>query len=281
MDMTIKSSSKGLRGSVSVPPDKSISHRAAILGALAAGNTVARPFLRSGDCLSTLACLRSLGVELDLDGDVLTVQGRGPSGWREPGGALDAGNSATTMRLLSGALSGRPFNCVIDGDDSLRRRPMGRIIEPLRRMGADISGSMDGDRPPLTIRGGNLQGIEYRMEVDSAQVRSALLLAGLQADGETRILGAGSSRDHTERMMLLMGADMEIEKGASISVRTSTLSAAEIAIPGDISSAAFLIAAAVTVPGSDLKLEDVGLTPTRAGRGRGPSPFTTLWEPWE
>lgn len=254
-----------LRGEVMVPPDKSISHRAAILGAMARGRTLARPFLRSGDCLSTLSCLRSLGVDIELDGDVLKVEGRGPEAWREPQGELDAGNSATTMRLLAGALAGRPFRSVITGDASLVRRPMARIIEPLRRMGAEIRGR-DGDtKPPLEIRGGMLRGIEHRMEVDSAQVKSSLLLAGLQAEGETVILGGRSSRDHSERMLLLMGADLAFEGDDAIRVRPSSLEGRELEIPGDLSSASFLLAAAALVPGSRLILRNVGLNPTRAG----------------
>jgi 3-phosphoshikimate 1-carboxyvinyltransferase len=169
------------------------------------------------------------------------------------------------MRLLSGALAARPFRCVIDGDDSLRRRPMGRIVEPLRRMGAEITGVEDDTRPPLIIKGGDIAGIEHRMEVDSAQVKSALLLAGLQAAGETRILGGGSSRDHTERMVLLMGAELSFHGEDGMIIRPSALHGAEIEIPGDISSAAFLLAAAVLVPGSRLTLDQVGLNPTRAG----------------
>jgi 3-phosphoshikimate 1-carboxyvinyltransferase len=254
-----------LRGEVVVPPDKSISHRSAILGALAEGRTVARPFLRSEDCMSTLSCLRSLGVEWELSGEELTVTGKGPQGWKQTGGELDAGNSATTMRLLAGVLAGQPFTSVITGDESLRGRPMGRIVEPLCRMGADITGREGNTRPPLTVRGGGLKGIEHRMEVDSAQVKSALLLAGLQAEGETRILGGRSSRDHTERMLLLMGADLTFEGEDAMTIRNSRLQAREVDIPGDISSAAFILAAAVLVPGSRLKLSGVGLNPTRAG----------------
>ncbi|WP_287152740.1 3-phosphoshikimate 1-carboxyvinyltransferase [Candidatus Solincola tengchongensis] len=259
------SGSRALRGELRVPPDKSISHRAAILGAMARGTTVAEPFLRSGDCLSTLRCLRQLGVEVDLKGDTLVVKGRGPEGWRAPEKTLDAGNSATTMRLLAGALSGRPFRSELTGDESLRRRPMGRIVRPLRLMGADIEALGEGERPPLVIRGGELRGIEHRMEMDSAQVKSALLLAGLQAEGETRVLGGRSSRDHTERMLLLMGADLSFEGEDVLVIRRSDLQPAEIDIPGDLSSASFLLAAAALVPGSRLTVRDVGLNPTRAG----------------
>jgi len=264
MEMTF-SAARGLRGETVVPPDKSISHRAAILGAMAHGRTEASPFLRAGDCLSTLECLRLLGVDVVLEGDRLRVEGRGPEAWREPQAALDAGNSATTMRLLAGALAGRPFRCVITGDSSLSRRPMMRVIEPLRRMGARIHGEGEGGRPPLVIEGGRLKGIEHRMEVDSAQVKSALLLAGLQAEGETRVLGGRSSRDHTERMLRVMGADISFPGEDCIAIRRSELRGERIEIPGDLSSASFLLAAAVLVKGSRLLIRDVGLNPTRAG----------------
>jgi 3-phosphoshikimate 1-carboxyvinyltransferase len=265
MEVTWSGPARGLKGEVRVPPDKSISHRAAILGAMAEGTTVAWPFLRSADCLSTLSCLRALGVDVDLDGEVLTIAGKGLDTWSKPAGVLDAGNSATTMRLLAGVVVGRPFTCVIDGDDSLRGRPMGRIIAPLQAMGAKITGRENDTRPPLTIRGGGLRGTEYAMEVDSAQVKSALLLAGLQAQGETTILGGRSSRDHTERMLLLMGADLTFSGADAMTVKPSALTGGEIEVPGDISSAAFLLAAAAVVPGSRLTLADIGLNPTRAG----------------
>ncbi len=254
-----------LRGEVTVPPDKSISHRAAILGSLAWGRTTAAPFLHAGDCLSTLGCLRVLGVEVHLEGEELIVEGRGPEGWKEPRSDLQAGNSATTMRLLAGALAGRPFRARIDGDSSLRRRPMRRIVDPLRRMGARITAEGEDERPPLVIEGGSLRGIEHRMEVDSAQVKSALLLAGLQAEGETRILGGRSSRDHTERMLLLMGADLTFSGDGALVVKKSDLRGCRIEIPGDMSSASFLLAAAAAVPGSRLFIRGVGLNPTRAG----------------
>ncbi|NPV59856.1 MAG: 3-phosphoshikimate 1-carboxyvinyltransferase [Actinobacteria bacterium] len=262
--MVFNGVSRGLRGETRVPPDKSISHRAAILGAMAEGVTTASPFLRSGDCMSTLSCLRALGVGLELEGDTLRVEGKGVSAWREPEGWLDAGNSATTMRLLAGALSGIPIRCEIRGDASLSRRPMARIVEPLRAMGAEVEAVGEGNRPPLVIRGGGLKGIDYAMPVDSAQLKSALLLAGLQAEGETRVRGGKTSRDHTERMLALMGADIWFEEDA-VAVRRSTLEGHEIRIPGDISSASFLLAAAALVPGSRLVLRDVGLNPTRAG----------------
>ena len=254
-----------VQGEAAVPADKSISHRAAILGAMAEGRTVAGNFLRSGDCLSTLSCLRALGVQIELEGDTLVVEGGGPEAWREPQAALDAGNSATTMRLLAGALAGRPFESEITGDDSLIERPMKRIIAPLSAMGAEIRGREGDTKPPLRIRGGDLRGIEHRMEVDSAQVKSSILLAGMQAQGETRIIGGRSSRDHSERMLLLMGADVFFEGDDTIGIRASSLNGVELEIPGDVSSASFLLAAAAVVPGSELVLRNVGLNPTRAG----------------
>ncbi|MBC7229567.1 MAG: 3-phosphoshikimate 1-carboxyvinyltransferase [Actinobacteria bacterium] len=264
MDMVFNGVSRGIRGEVRVPPDKSISHRAAILGALAVGATTARPFLRSGDCLSTMACLRALGVDLRLEGETLRVEGRGPEGWREPAEPLDAGNSATTMRLLAGALAGMPFRCEIRGDASLSRRPMARVAEPLRAMGAEVETVGEGGRPPLVIRGGGLRGIDHALPVDSAQLKSALLLAGLQAEGETRVRGGRASRDHTERMLSLMGADIFFEEEA-VGIRRSLLTGGDLEIPGDISSASFLLAAAALLPGSRLLLREVGLNPTRAG----------------
>jgi 3-phosphoshikimate 1-carboxyvinyltransferase len=205
-----------------------------------------------------------LGVEIRLEGNTLVVEGGGPESWREPRDVLDAGNSATTMRLLAGALAGRPFLSIISGDSSLLSRPMGRVVEPLRRMGAIVMGR-NGDRlPPLVIRGGGLRGIDWRMEVESAQVKSAVLLAGLQAEGETTVRGGLAARDHTERMLALMGADLSFD-GEGVTVRPGTLGGADISIPGDISSAAFLMAAAVLVPGSHLVIREVGLNPTRAG----------------
>lgn len=264
MDLVLRGG-RPLKGEVKVPPDKSISHRAAILGAMAEGKTTAGPFLRSQDCLSTVSCLRKLGVDARLEGETLVVEGGGPEAWREPEEVLDAGNSATTLRLLTGALSGRPFFSVLTGDRSLLRRPMRRIVDPLRSMGAEILGREDGNKPPLAVRGGRLEGREHRLEVESAQVRTALILAGLQAEGVTRVVGGGSARDHTERMLLLMGGDISLEKNGAVSVKRSRLRGAKIDIPGDLSSAAFLLAAAAVVPGSRLVIRNVGLNPTRAG----------------
>jgi len=264
--------SKGLSGRVKVPGDKSISHRALLLGALAEGTTRVRNFLPAADCLATLACARALGVEVErLSETELIVQGRGLHGLMEPKDVLDCAGSGTTMRLLAGILAGRPFYSVLTGNEQLRRRPMGRIAEPLRRMGATVLGRDDGRLPPLTILGGNLRGIEYKLPVASAQVKSAILLAGLYADGPTVIHEPGPARDHTERMLAAMGASIEVQS-SKFKVQSSKLSSLDVAVPGDISSAAYFIAAACLIPprwrgteGGEVIVADVGVNPTRTG----------------
>jgi len=257
---------KGLSGRVKVPGDKSISHRALLLGAIAEGRTRIRNFLPAADCLATLVCVRALGIEVErLSETELIVQGQGLHGLMEPKHILDCTGSGTTMRLLAGILAGQPFCSVLTGNEQLRRRPMDRIVEPLRRMGATVLGRDDGRLPPLTILGGNLHGIEYRLPVASAQVKSAILLAGLYADGPTVIDEPGPARDHTERMLAVMGAGIEVN-GTTITLRGGTgLSSLDIVVPGDISSAAYFIAAACLVPGSDVVIEGVGVNPTRTG----------------
>jgi 3-phosphoshikimate 1-carboxyvinyltransferase len=252
-----------LAGRIRVSGDKSISHRAALIGALAHGDTVIRNFLRADDCLHTLACLRALGVEVDDRGDRVVVHGRGPQ-WRAPSAVLDAGNSGTTMRLLAGILAAQPFASEMTGDASLRMRPMDRIIAPLAQMGAHIVALGGGRLPPLRISGGPLRGITYTLPVASAQVKSAVLLAGLLAAGATSIVELTQSRDHTERMLEWFGAKITRE---SLVVRLTPgpLSARAVVVPGDISSAAFLLAAAAALPGSELTVEEVGLNPTRTG----------------
>ncbi|MBM4464915.1 MAG: 3-phosphoshikimate 1-carboxyvinyltransferase [Chloroflexi bacterium] len=256
---------KGLSGRVKVPGDKSISHRALLLGAIAEGTTRIRGFLPAADCLATLACVRALGVEVErLSETELIVQGRGLRGLREPEAVLDCVGSGTTMRLLAGILAGQPFYSVLTGNEQLRRRPMGRIAEPLRRMGAIVLGRDDGRLPPLTILGGDLHGIQYSLPVASAQVKSAILLAGLYADGPTVIHEPGPARDHTERMLAAMGANIQYPI-SNIKLHSSKLSSLDIVVPGDISSAAYFIAAACLVPGSGVVIEGVGVNPTRTG----------------
>lgn len=266
MDLRIKPS-KALRGRITVPGDKSVSHRAVLLGAIAEGDTVIENFLPGEDCLSTIACIRKLGVEVEgPDRDaVVKVHGRGLAGLLEPEDILNAGNSGTTMRLLLGILSGQPFFSVITGDASLRRRPMARVTGPLRRMGARIEGRQDARLAPLTVRGGDLQPIDLNSPVASAQVKSAVLLAGLYADGATTVNEPHRSRDHTERMLAHFGAHIEVS-GSSVRVNgQSQLKGQKLVVPGDISSAAFLIVAASILPGSDIVLPGVGINPTRSG----------------
>jgi 3-phosphoshikimate 1-carboxyvinyltransferase len=243
------------RGRFRLPGDKSISHRAAIFGALAEGRTRIENYSSAADCASTLECLGALGVAWNRDGSRVTVEGRGPDAWRPPESELDAGNSGTTLRLLSGALAGRPFRSVLTGDDSLRRRPVERVAAPLRAMGATLH-STDG-KPPLVIQGGRLRGITYDSPVASAQVKTAVLLAGLQAEGRTIVTEPAPSRDHTERMLPQFGVRVE-RGGLSVAV------GAEISVPSDVSSAAFLVVAALVLPDSEVHLDGVLLSPTRA-----------------
>jgi len=257
---------RGLRGEVSVPGDKSISHRVVMLGSLAEGETVATNFLPSEDCLATVRCFRALGVEIDgPDRGTVRIRGRGLYGLSEPQDVLDAGNSGTTMRLLLGILAGQPFFSVLTGDGSLRRRPMGRVTAPLAEMGATVMGRDGAKYAPLAVSGGRLRGISYRLPVASAQVKSALLLAGLYADGPTRITEPVPTRDHTERMLAAFGAAFERKNGTVSIVPAPRLRGGEIAVPGDLSSAAFLIVAALITPESDLLLRGVGVNPTRTG----------------
>ena len=244
-----------------MPGDKSISHRAALFGALAEGTTRVSNYSSAVDCESTLQCLRALGVRVERNGASVTVVGRGPEAWTAPPGDLDAGNSGTTLRLLTGALAGRPFRSVLTGDESLRRRPAERVAVPLRAMGARVA-TEDG-RPPLTIEGGDLRGITWEMPVASAQVKSAVLLAGLQAAGTTTVREPAPSRDHTERMLPVFGVAVE-RSGLSATVRGGArLRSADIAVPGDASSAAFFVVAALVLPDSEVHLENVLLSPTR------------------
>jgi 3-phosphoshikimate 1-carboxyvinyltransferase len=255
---------KRLRGTLAVPGDKSISHRAAIFNAIADGEALVENFLTGEDCLSTLRVLRSLGSTCSLDGTTLRVDGAGIDGLREPTGVLDCGNSGTTMRLMSGILAGQSFLSVLDGDESLRARPMARIIEPLRKMGARIDGRDGGKLAPITIRGGDIRGIRYRTPVASAQVKSAVLLAGLFARGETVVEEPAATRDHTERMLTAMGASIAGE-GLAVSISAGRLRALPMRVPNDFSAAAFWIVAACVHPDAELRLTGVGVNPTRTG----------------
>jgi len=256
-----------LTGIVNVPGDKSISHRAVMLGALAEGDTRIENFLPGADCLSTVRCFKALGVRFsgpEAD-NTLIVHGRGIDALHEPSDVLDAGNSGTTMRLMLGILSGLPFFSVLTGDASLRRRPMARVTAPLKQMGAQIDGRSGGETAPLAIRGGRLHGINYTSPVASAQVKSALLLAGLFAEGETSITEPARSRDHTERMLQHFGVSPVVEGNTVKITGGRKLRARPVPVPGDISSAAFLLVAASVVPGSDITINNVGVNPTRDG----------------
>jgi len=264
VEVTIKPV-RTLRGEVRVPGDKSISHRAVMLGALANGETEIDNFLFGADCLSTIHVMRTLGVQITIADKRVVVQGRGLKGLQEPDDVLDAGNSGTTMRLVAGILAGCPFFSVLTGDGSLRRRPMKRVIRPLTDMGAQIAARAGGAYAPLAIKGGGLRAVEYKSPVGSAQVKSAILLAGLFADGPTTVIEPVQSRDHTERMLRFFGARVEVA-GTRVTVwGKPDLWRQKITVPGDISSAMFFLVAGATVPGADMVIRNVGVNPTRTG----------------
>jgi 3-phosphoshikimate 1-carboxyvinyltransferase len=251
-----------LSGTVSLPGDKSISHRYAMIAAIAEGTTVIAHFASSRDCHSTLACLQSLGVEVEEERETVSIQGRGFRGLKAPSRMLDAGNSGTTIRLLSGILAGHLFASTITGDQSLANRPMGRIIRPLLEMGATVE-SREGGLPPLTIHGGNLRAIRYKLPVASAQVKSCVLLAGLYADGPTAVQESAPTRDHTEAALKEFGGRVRIS-GNWIEVDPGPrLKSRRLAVPGDLSGAAFFLVASALIPGSDLFLPSVGLNARR------------------
>lgn len=257
-----------LRGRTRVPGDKSISHRALLLGALAEGTSQIRGWLLAGVTEAMLRCVRALGIAAELQPTGpgladLTVHGAGLRGWRAPRQTLDCGGSATTMRLLAGALAGQPFTSVLDGSPRLRHRPMGRIVDPLRRMGARIE--TPTGNAPLSITGGDLQSIDYTLPVASAQVKSAILLAGLFASGTTIVRQPSPTRDHTERMLSAMGAQLSIDGPAIALTPRGPLSPLSMSMPGDFSSAAFLIVLGSVLPESEARIESVGLNPTRTG----------------
>ena len=259
---------KRLEGSISVPGDKSISHRSIMLGAVAKGKTRISNFLMGKDCLSTIACFKSLGVEIEILDDTVNVYGKGLE-LSEPDDVLDCGNSGTTTRLILGILAGQNFCSIVTGDDSLRKRPMKRVVYPLSQMGARFLGRNNSTLLPIAVQGGKLKPIEYDMPIASAQVKSSILFAGLFADGTTSVIEHSVSRDHTERMMKYFGAKINISEdghGRVVSVTGKPiLNACEITVPGDISSAAFFMVAAAAIPESDIVIKDVGLNPTRDG----------------
>jgi 3-phosphoshikimate 1-carboxyvinyltransferase len=251
-----------LRGTIAVPGDKSISHRSLLLGALAQGETRVTGLLEAEDVRSTRRAVEALGATVREEGAELVVAP--PERLREPGDVIDCGNSGTSLRLLAGALAGVPGLSILTGDASLRRRPVRRVIDPLRHMGADLA-ARDGDRlPPLVIRGRPLRGARHLQEVASAQVKSALLLAGLAAEGETTVVEPERSRDHTERMLLGMGVPVRVE-GLAVTVSPARPRGTRVDVPGDISSAAFFLCAAAGLPGSEVTVRSLGVNPTRTG----------------
>lgn len=256
---------KAVRGEITVPGDKSISHRSIMLGSLARGTTTVKGFLRGEDNLATLNAFRAMGIIVHDDGETLKIEGNGLHGLAEPADVLDCGNSGTSMRLMTGLLSGQRFFSVLTGDQYLRKRPMKRVLEPLNLMGATVFGRAGGDKAPLAIVGTSLKGIAYQSPVSSAQVKSAILLAGMYADGETQVTEPHLSRDHSERILRYFGADIETYPGGTRIRGGRELEGREIIVPGDISSAAFFMVAALIVPGSELLIKGVGVNPTRTG----------------
>lgn len=263
MDKIINSKT-GLKGTIKIPGDKSISHRAVMFGSLAKGDTEITGFLRGDDCMSTISCFKKLGIDIDVTDDKVIVHGKGLKGLSSPKETLDVGNSGTTIRLISGILSAQNFDSVLNGDASIQKRPMKRVITPLSLMGAAIESTNDG-YAPLTIHGSRLRAIEYTMPVASAQVKSAILLASLFAEGTTVINEPVASRDHTEIMLNYFGADIKNNKGVITSSPVDELYGRNLEVPGDISSAAFFMVAGLVVPDSHIIIENVGINPTRTG----------------
>ena len=261
----------GLKGTVTVPGDKSISHRAVMFGSISNGLTEITNFLQGADCLATIDCFRNMGIEIDNTSDRILVHGKGLHGLSKPSGTLDVRNSGTTTRLICGILSGQPFESTLSGDASLNARPMGRIITPLSSMGANIQSVYKNNRAPLYIRPATLHGIHHHSSVSSAQVKSAILLAGLYAEGPTKVTEPVLSRNHTELMLQGFGADIHsvIEEDGMSATATilpsPALEGQKIIVPGDISSAAYFIAAGLLVPNSEILIQNVGINPTRAG----------------
>ncbi len=254
-----------LRGELEIPGDKSISHRAIMFGSLANGTTEVTHFLQGADCLSTISCFQKLGIEIENTSDKILIHGKGLHGLSAPTDILDCGNSGTTTRLISGILSGQNFTSTLTGDASIQKRPMKRIMDPLCQMGADITSILGNNCAPLTIKGSQLKGIHYHSPIASAQVKSAILLAGLYADGETRVTEPYVSRNHSEIMLSHFGADVKTEGTTAIIQPEPMLVGQKISVPGDISSAAYFIAAGLLVPGSEILLKNVGINPTRDG----------------
>ena len=257
--------SHGLHGEITVPGDKSISHRAVMFGSIAKGTTEIHNFLQGADCLSTIACFQKMGIDIEQDRDHVLVRGNGLYGLKKPQDVLDCGNSGTTTRLISGILCAQEFDVTLPGDESIRKRPMKRIMEPLSLMGADITSLNGNGCAPLLIKGRPLKGIHYTSKVASAQVKSAILLAGLYAGAPTSVTEPYVSRNHSEIMLDLFGAEVTAS-GTTCTIQPAReLHGAQVMVPGDISSAAYFIAAGLMVPGSELLIRNVGINPTRDG----------------
>ena len=264
--MKLRTNSKGLRGTIRVPGDKSISHRSIIFGSLATGETKVYDILRGEDVLSTIQVFRDLGVSIQDDGDVIRIQGVGFQGLQVPTAPLDMGNSGTSIRLISGVLAGQDFSVTMVGDDSLSKRPMDRVAIPLRQMGVEIAGQGERDCPPLHEKGTHqLHPIHYRLPVASAQVKSALIFAALQAEGESTIIEKEKTRDHTEDMIRQFGGEIQVD-GKTIHIQGGQeFKGQTVIVPGDISSAAFWLVAGLILPDSEIKIEHVGINQTRTG----------------
>lgn len=255
----------GLKGEITVPGDKSISHRSIMLGALANGTTTVRGFLMGEDCLSTIDCFRKLGIDIDVTDDLVTIHGKGLHGLRKPDCELYTGNSGTTTRIISGILAGQDFECSLNGDASIQKRPMKRIMEPLSMMGANIESVKGNGCAPLLIKGSKLHGINYQSKVASAQVKSAILFAGLYADSPTFVSEPVLSRNHTEIMMEFFGGKLNVN-GTTVGIEPGVeFEGRDIEVPGDISSAAFFIVAGLITPNSEILIKNVGINPTRDG----------------
>ncbi|QUG41421.1 3-phosphoshikimate 1-carboxyvinyltransferase [Psychrobacillus sp. INOP01] len=254
-----------LKGTIRIPGDKSVSHRSIMFGAIAEGTTTVEGFLQSDDCLSTIDCFQKLGVEISIEGDKVKVNSKGIMNWKEPDEILYTGNSGTTTRLMLGILAGSSVSSVLIGDESIQKRPMRRVTDPLKQMGAKLIGRENGQFTPIGVEGTKLQAIRYTMPVASAQVKSAILLAALNADGETIVEELETSRDHTEKMLKHFGATIAVDDKTIRLQGGQKLTGTHVVVPGDISSAAFFLAAGAIVPNSKLTLTNVGLNPTRTG----------------
>ncbi len=263
----IMNKAKRLRGEVTIPGDKSISHRSVMFGSLAKGITEVDHFLTGADCLSTISCFKKMGIDITLDGEHVVINGKGLHGLSAPTETLDCGNSGTTTRLISGILSGQPFTTTLTGDASIQKRPMGRIIKPLSMMGANIRSIGDNGCAPLEITPAKLSGIHYESPVASAQVKSSIILAGLYADGITKVTEPTLSRNHTEIMLKSFGADISSDAATATATLTpgNELFGRKIVVPGDISSAAYFLVAGLIVPGSEILIKNVGINETRDG----------------